>query len=180
MPGLQRVRMSYEEWFALPDKPKTEWVDGEVIVNPPASVPHQDASFRLTALLRAALPDFLVVQDVAVEVGKNRTRVPDVSVLDHAPTGFVVTDPPRLVVEILSPTTRGEDTVRKSGEYAAAGIGQYWLLDRELYALDVYTNESGGWVPLLHLDDHVPEGQVEVAGNLVELRLPQLLTSRSS
>jgi len=175
MPGLQRVRMSYDDWLALPEKPKTEWVDGEVVVNSPASVPHQIASHRLTNVLEAALSGLLVVQDVAVEVPNNRTRVPDISVIDRVPEGFAVTDPPRLVVEILSRSTRGEDTVRKSGEYASAGIGQYWLLDPELYALDIYANESGGWSPLLHLDDHAPDGQVRVGECTVALRLAELL-----
>ncbi|GAB3919509.1 hypothetical protein GCM10011575_30670 [Microlunatus endophyticus] len=179
MPGLQRVRMSYDEWLALPEGPKAEWVDGEVVMNPGASVPHQDASFRLTSVLRVALPGLLVVQEVNVQLPNNRIRIADISVLDHAPESFVVTVAPRLVVEILSPSTRGEDTVRKSGEYAAAGIGQYWLLDPELYALDIYANESDGWSPLLHLDDHAPDGQVEVLGTTVVLRLADLLVIRS-
>ena len=171
--------MSYEEWFALPEKPRAEWVDGEVVVNPGASYPHQDASFRLTAALRAGLPDLVIVQEVCIALPNNRIRIPDISVLDHAPAGFVVTDRPRLVVEILSPSTRGEDTVRKSGEYAAAAIEQYWLLDPELYALDAYANDSGGWAPLLHLDHHIPDGHVEVAGTPVQLRLSELLVASS-
>lgn len=179
VPGLQRMRMSYEEWFELPAKPKSEWVDGEVIVNPPASFAHQAASFRLTTALHQALPRLVVVQDVGVKLPNNRVRVPDISVLDRAPDGFLVTESPRLVVEILSPNTRSEDTVRKSAEYAAAGIGQYWLLDPEAYALDVYQNSSGGWASVLHLDDHEPDGQVDVAGTLVPLGLADLLTVRS-
>lgn len=176
--SLQRVPMSYEEWLELPAKPKSEWVDGEVVVSPPASYAHQEASFRLTAVLRAALPGRVAVQDVGVELPNNRARVPDISVLDRAPERFLVTDPPRLVVEILSPSTRGEDTVRKSGEYLAAGVGQYWLLDPELRALDIYANSSGGWELLLHLDDHLPEGEVDVAGTVVRLRLPELLLAQ--
>lgn len=94
--------------------------------------PHQRASLRLANALAMALPDLIVVQEVSAKLSSNRIRIPDISVLDHAPESFFVTDPPRLVVEILSPSTRSEDTVRKSGEYAAAGIGQYWLLDPEV------------------------------------------------
>lgn len=178
VPSLQRVPMSYEAWLELPAKPKSEWVDGEVVVSPPASYNHQDASFRLTALLRAALPGLVVVQDVGVELPSKRTRVPDLSVLHRVPDGFLVTDAPLVVVEILSHSTRSEDTVRKSGEYLAAGIGQYWLVDPELRAFDAYANSSGGWTPLLHLDDQVPDGTVDVAGTLVRLRLPELLISQ--
>lgn len=178
VPALKRVQMSFQEWRELPAKPKSEWVDGEAVVSPPASFAHQMASFRLTTLLHVALPGLVVVQDVGVELPNNRVRVPDILVLERAPEGFLVTDPPRLVVEILSPSTRGEDTVRKSGEYATAGIGQYWLLDPELRALDVYANTSGGWTPLLHLDDQAPDGQVAVDGVLVRLRLSDLMIAR--
>lgn len=176
--GLQRKRMSYEEWWALPAKPKTEWVDGEVVVNFPASHPHQKASFRLTALLDAALTGLDVVQEVGVQLPKNRVRVPDISVLRQPPEQFLVSEAPVLVVEILSPSTRGEDTVRKSGEYAGAGIGQYWILDPELRALDLYANSGSGWTPLLHLDDREPRGSAGVIEHRVELDLNGLLGDR--
>lgn len=176
MPGLQRKRMSYEEWWALPAKPKTEWVDGEVVVNSPASFAHQDASFLLTALLRGAIRDLIVVQEVGVQLPNNRVRVPDISVLRQRPEDFLVSEPPVLVVEILSPSTRGEDTVRKSGEYAVAGIGQYWILDPELRALDIYANSGTGWTPLLHLDDQGPRGRAIIDGGIeIELDLTELL-----
>lgn len=176
VPGLQRKRMSYEEWWALPAKPKTEWVDGEVVVNSPAAYPHQRASVRLTTLLDAALPELKVVPEIGVQLPNNRVRVPDISVLRQPPEDFLVTEPPVLVVEILSPSTRGEDTVRKSGEYAIAGIGQYWILDPELRALDIYANSGTGWTPLLHLDDQVARGRASIDGGTeIELDLTELL-----
>jgi hypothetical protein len=48
VPAVERRRMSYDEWLALPEKPKSEWVDGEVvIVNVPPSPDHSDASFGM-------------------------------------------------------------------------------------------------------------------------------------
>ncbi|WP_161606165.1 Uma2 family endonuclease [Microlunatus speluncae] len=168
--------MSYQEWWALPAKPKSEWVDGEVVVNSPASFAHQDASFLLTARLRAGLSGLHVVQDVGVQLPNNRVRVPDISVIRQPPQQFLVSEAPLLVVEILSPSTRGEDTVRKSGEYAAAGIGQYWILDPELAALDIYANSGSGWTPQLHLDAQVPRGTALVDGaHEIELDLTSLL-----
>ena len=32
MPALERLHMSWEEYLRLPDQPKAEWVDGEVVV----------------------------------------------------------------------------------------------------------------------------------------------------
>ena len=43
---------------------------------------------------------------------------------DHAVEGT-----PTLVVEILSPSNRGADLVRKRGLYADGGCGSYWIVD---------------------------------------------------
>ncbi|MFG1882347.1 Uma2 family endonuclease [Micromonospora sp. NPDC049102] len=36
-----------------------------------------------------------------------------------------------LVVEIVSPGSEAMDSVTKVREYASAGIGQYWVVDRD-------------------------------------------------
>ena len=53
---LERRRMSWENYLALPEHPRTEWVDGEVVVTPGASWPHQRASRRLANHLEVHLP----------------------------------------------------------------------------------------------------------------------------
>uniref|UniRef100_UPI0034DB05C1 Uma2 family endonuclease n=1 Tax=Paractinoplanes polyasparticus TaxID=2856853 RepID=UPI0034DB05C1 len=60
-------------------------------------------------------------------------RIPDLVVWSRPqsnevwlPTGDVL-----LVVEIISPESEGIDTVTKRSEYAAAGIPQYWTVDRD-------------------------------------------------
>lgn len=84
-------------------------------------------------------------------------------VLERRPSGAWVTDPPVLVAEVLSPSTRREDLVRKSGEYAEGGVGQYWVLHPDARTLDVYANSDGAWAErLLHLDAASPPGEVVV------------------
>jgi Uma2 family endonuclease len=39
--------------------------------------------------------------------------------------------PPRLAVEVLSPTTRRRDLANKREYYLDAGVGEYWVLDGE-------------------------------------------------
>lgn len=172
-PALQRFRMSWEEYLALPEKPKAEWVDGEVVATPAVSPDHGFATMRLGLQLAQALPELLIMTEVGVKLPRNRLRAPDLMLIDGWPDGKWVTEPPVLVVEVLSRSTRSEDTIRKSAEYAEGGIGQYWLLDPELRALDVYANTDGGWELLLHLDDEHPTGEVVVAEHgtvMVDLR----------
>ena len=41
---------------------------------------------------------------------------------DHGPADFVV--------EVLSPESRGRDTVDKLREYSECGVKEYWIIDR--------------------------------------------------
>ncbi|WP_367992328.1 Uma2 family endonuclease [Nocardioides eburneus] len=175
METLQHLRMSWEEYLQLPEKPKAEWVDGEVVVSPPVGQPHGVSTLRLGARLLECLPGLVVMTEVGVRLPRNRVRAPDLMVVEHRTDERFVTDPPVLVVEVLSPSTRSEDTIRKSMEYAAGGVGQYWILDPELRALDIHANRDGAWQPLLHLDEARPIGEVTVAGHVVSLDLGDVL-----
>jgi len=174
--GLQRLRMSWEDYLALPEKPRAEWVDGEVVVSPPVAFEHGDVVVRLGAALLSALPRLWIVTEVGVRLPRNRLRAPDLMVVVGRPAGTWVEDAPVLVVEVLSPSTRGEDTVRKSGEYAEGGVGQYWVVDPDHRSVDVYALASGGWDLLLHLDETHPVGEVAVGDHgVVPLDLATLL-----
>lgn len=161
-PALQRFRMSWEEYLELPEKPKAEWVDGEVVVTPGVSPGHGVATIRLAIVLAKALPELSLMTEVGVMLASNRLRIPDLMATATLPDGQWATDAPVLVVEVLSPSTRTEDTVRKSVEYLRGGVGQYWVLDPDLRVLDVSTNVDASWEELLRLDDETPTGEVAV------------------
>ncbi|WP_028652812.1 Uma2 family endonuclease [Nocardioides halotolerans] len=173
---LLRVPMSWEEYLRLPEKPKAEWVDGvAVLMTAPPLWEHSDVLARLCACLVSAGPGLLVATDTSVKLPDNRVRRPDVTIVGAVPSDGWVTEPPLMVAEVLSRSTRSEDLVRKSAEYAGAGIGQYWLVDPELRTLTVMTNVDGTWEDLVRLDDGEPEGSVEVAGVRIPLDLRRLL-----
>ncbi|MFB9311608.1 Uma2 family endonuclease [Nocardioides plantarum] len=163
--GLQRLRMSWDDYLLLPEKPKAEWVDGEVVVSPPVSFDHGEAVGGLMVALRTALPDLRTVTEVGVHLPRNRVRAPDLMVVDRRPEGRWVTQTPVLVVEVLSPSTRSEDTMRKSREYLSAGILQYWIVDPEAHAIDVFEAAGGDWERVLRLDEATPTGEVVVGAH---------------
>lgn len=176
MPGLQRLRMSYEQWWALPDKPKTEWVDGEVVVHVPPTADHMDASFGFATMIKRGLPELKTYLEVGVQLPHHRVRRPDVMAVRDRPAGYLVEEVPVLVLEVLSASTRSEDTVRKSTEYLGAGVSQYWLVDPEQRTLEVYENVGDGWNLLFKLDDENPRGEVRVETHgVVEIDLPRAL-----
>ena len=173
--GLLRLRMSWEEYLAYPSE-RAEWVDGEVVVSPVPSQRHGVVHAKLAHLLIDALPDLVVVVESGVWLPRNRLRGPDVMVLTELRTTTWAETAPVLVVEILSPSTRTEDTVRKAPEYAEAGVGQFWVVDPDHRSIDVFTNVEGRWEPLLHLDQLHPTGTVQVGEHgVVPLDLAQVI-----
>ncbi|MCL2542388.1 MAG: Uma2 family endonuclease [Nocardioidaceae bacterium] len=173
---LRRVRMSWEEFLALPPKPRNEWVDGEVVIMmAPVSYAHGRAATRLVALLARLFPEHGVVTEVGLWLPRNRLRAPDVMLVAEPPDGDYVRDPPPLVAEVVSPSTRSEDIVRKAAEYAEGGVGQYWIVDPALRTIDVLVNVDGAWRSRAHLDDTRPTAEVELAGVVVPLDLRQIL-----
>ena len=49
---------------------------------------------------------------------------------------------PTLVVEILSPSSRSHDMVRKLGLYEESGIREYWVIDPEHKTVLIYSFEE--------------------------------------
>lgn len=164
--------MTLADYLALPDDLRAEFVDGEVIVNPPPTFAHQKICLRLAVLLERALSDRAEVVAGAgwrLPGTTERIRIPDVLVLGHQPDGALVRDAPLAVIEVLS-TNRSDDLVRKSTEYLEAKAGQYWIVDPRDRVLDVYENEPTGWHLLARLTDDDKEAVVRLADT--DIRVP--------
>ncbi|GAB7005116.1 hypothetical protein JCM18899A_25890 [Nocardioides sp. AN3] len=173
---LRRVRMSWDDYVRLPDRPRAEWVDGEVVfLMAPPLFDHGSAQGQLTALLVPVFPDCYVVPEVCLVLPRNRVRLPDLMLVAERPADGWVRTSPMLVVEILSPSTRSEDTIRKSMDYAAGGVGQYWVVDPDLRAVDVWRLLDEEWDLVVRLDDEHPTAEVELAGVTVPLDLHRIL-----
>jgi len=126
-------------------------------------VRHGYVAVNLACILKLALPDLKVVSETNYRM-KRSLRGPDLAVVRDASPARWLTEPPILVVEVLSPSTRREDLVRKYNEYAEAGVGQYWVADPdgEDVALEVFELADGRYRSLLVLDAHHPKVEVPV------------------
>jgi len=163
-PGLQIRQMSREEYENLPEKPKAEWVDGKaIIMMAPANLRHSDVVSELLFLLKNSLPGLKIRPEAGFRYG-NRDRVPDIMAVDpkKAGSGVWVTEPPELIVEIISPATRTQDMVTKSAEYFAAGVGQYWIVDPDLETITVLGQGDDAWDILAELKAENPAAEIKV------------------
>ena len=160
--GMLRLRMSWEEYERLPEWPRTEWVDGEVLVMSPPAQPHASAAARLIMALGRAFPDLEIGTEGGLWLPRNRLRAPDVMMAESRTDETHRTTMPLLVAEVLSRSTRSEDTIRKSMEYAEGGVERYWIVDPDLRTVDALLNVDGAWEFEAHLDDREPVAHISI------------------
>ena len=155
-PRAGRVRMSYEEYLALPNDGRiVEWVDGELIRHMPASTAHQDIVQFLVAILRyyvniLSLGRVLAAPyEVKVWPG-GPSREPDLLFITYEKVGQLTEKrfegAPDLVIEVISPGSVTIDRVDKFREYEQAGVGEYWIIDPRPHQrqADFYVRDTEG------------------------------------
>ena len=113
------------------DGNRYELIEGEIVVSPSPLSRHQVISARLFRLLDDARPDGLMVLYAPLDVALEKLSVvePDLVVFEESQLGERGLDtPPLLAVEILSPSTRSRDLVRKK-RLTAHGVGAtgWWI-----------------------------------------------------
>lgn len=123
--------ISVEEYLAASYRPDCDYVDGRIEERNLGEWDH--------ASLQAAIAAFFVVRrkqwgisvatTLRVQVKANRFRVPDVCVVLGEPKEQVLTRPPFLCVEILSPEDRMNRVQERIDDYLAMGVRYVWVLD---------------------------------------------------
>ena len=142
------MRLTYDDFVLFPDDGKRhEIIDGEHVVTPSPNVRHQVLVGRLfydlehyfrahpqTGQVFAAPLDVLLSPYDIVE--------PDLLVVTGDQTGILteknVQGPPALVIEVLSKSTRKRDAQTKRRLFERTGVREYWLVDPELDAVQVF------------------------------------------
>ena len=120
-----------------------EYVDGRLVERNLGEVEHADAQSSFLAYLRAHYKAFWAAVEVRVQVKPTRFRVPDVClVAGPRPEGRVITTPPFLVIEVLSPDDRAGDLEEKIDDYLAFGVKYVWVVNPRTRRGYIHTAEG--------------------------------------
>ena len=125
------LRISLTEYLSTSYRPDCEYVDGEIRERNVGKWEHARVQWLLAAWFFAHEKEWGIVgsTEQRVQVSPGRVRVPDLVVLAAGPQPDVLTDPPLLVIEILSPDDTYSDTQERAWDYRAMGVETVWLVD---------------------------------------------------
>lgn len=136
------------ETFPDDDGNRYELIEGELFVSTSPGLTHQIVSDNIVYLIRTYLeqhPIGTVVSTVGIILSEYSGVIPDIvffrnESVERIVTGERLTSAPELVVEILSPGSQNirRDRVAKSQLYGKYRVPEYWLIDKEKQAVEVY------------------------------------------
>jgi Uma2 family endonuclease len=146
-------QLTAEEWAELAEDEPGELVAGTVEAEEMPDALHELAVSFLTWSLRQWLgtEGFVFGSELKLLVAPNTGRKPDISVYfpgtTAPPRRGVITEPPDVVVEVVSPSPRDErrDRVEKLAEYARFGVKLYWLVDPALGSFEIFERNDAGY-----------------------------------
>ncbi len=162
--------LTFDDYLALdPDSDtRYELVNGRLVAMPPESEENNNLARQLLFEFAKHIPIALLAhKDTEIEVTGQRAtcRIPDLLVhsedskiaLSGSSRATLTRDmpPPALVVEVVSPgqSNRDRDYRYKHTEYAARGIGEYWIVDPEFQQITLCRWVTGQYEDTVYSGD---------------------------
>ncbi len=136
--------ISVDEYLKTVYRPDCDYVDGMIEERNLGEIDHGTVQARLARILGNLLDKtgLHVMTEVRMQVAQTRYRVPDLMLTRGKPAGRVVTSPPLLCIEILSPEDRIARVNTRIQEFLNFGVPNVWLIDPETRRLWIYSHDS--------------------------------------
>jgi Uma2 family endonuclease len=146
MKGMQSgTLVSVEEYLHSSYSPDCEYLEGKVLERNVGEYEHARLQTRLGAYLVNHEKEWGIraVVEQRVQVKEYRFRVPDVCVIfAEAPKESILTRPPMLCIEILSPEDRMSEILEGVSDYLAFGVRYVWVLDPRTRRAHIYRSDG--------------------------------------
>jgi Uma2 family endonuclease len=123
--------ISVEEYLASDYEPDCDYVDGRVEERNLGEYSHSKLQMRVGSYLLAHYgPQGIeVLPELRVQVKPMRFRVPDICLTLGDPGEEILTRPPFLCIEILSPEDRMSRVEMRINDFLEMGVKYVWVLD---------------------------------------------------
>lgn len=159
--------ISVQEYLAASYDPDREYVAGELVERNVGERGHSRTQALLIAYLIAREAEWGIqaLPEQRVQVSATSFRVPDLCVVDRSVTDEIVTAPPSLCVEILSPSDTMQAMQEKIDDYLRFGVPAVWIVN---------PRSRRGWVYTRHGIQEPADGVLRVPGTPMEVPLSSI------
>jgi Uma2 family endonuclease len=149
-------RHSWDDFVALDDDDRRELIDGELVEVEVPNKLHEHIVIALSAFLywwaRSGRRGQVIGSGYKVRIDAHRGVMPDMQYIratNPAARGqekALEQGHPDLAVEIISPSSRRFDRVKKLDWYARIGVPEYWIVDAEARTIERLVLSRGRYV----------------------------------
>ncbi|MDP9053111.1 MAG: Uma2 family endonuclease [Acidobacteriota bacterium] len=137
--------VTLSEYLNTSYRPDCDYLEGELLERNVGEWDHARLQMLLSGFFLGREKDLgiLVVPEQRVQVKAQRFRVPDITVLaGPRPAGGIITEPPLLCIEILSPSDRIVEMQDRIHDYLDFGVRYVWLIDPRTRLTYVHTPDG--------------------------------------
>ncbi len=162
--------ISFEDYLKLNvEGSRLEWIDGKVIGFMSNNLKHQRVGGFLEKIM-GLFAEFHNLGEV-VQAGyamkleaQKRGREPDLVFVRKEKSEILkheyLNGAADIAVEIILPESVERDRKTKFGEYEAAGVNEYWLIDPEKQEAEFYRLDENGLYKQIQIDENVFRSEV--------------------
>ncbi len=160
-----------EEYLRTSYRPDVEFLDGHLQEKPMGTWDHGFIQGLLFTWFLQHRLEWNVVPSIEVRtrVSQARVRLPDVVVDRPGQRSAVLTGPPLLAIEVLSPDDTYSALRKRAKDYQSMGIPNIWLIDPDTRTAQAC--EADFWLE---------RERLEVAGTPIYLDIPALFAALDS
>ena len=159
-----------DDYWNLPDGERAELINGQLYALASPSRMHQKLIIELTFYFQQYIKSnngdceiYAAHFDVNLNANDQTFVEPDISVIcdpdklsDRGCEGA-----PDLVIEVVSPSSRRMDYIRKMALYADAGVREYWIVDPATEQTTLYRFEETDAPAIIPFNQDIPVGIYE-------------------
>jgi Uma2 family endonuclease len=159
------VLIPIAEYLSTNYRPDREYIDGEVLERNMGKWEHSRIQILLGAwfVQHESVWKIQSATEWRTRVSPSRIRIPDLVLVPLGPQSEILTIPPILAVEILSPDDTYSETENRARDYQQMGVQTIWIIDPQTRTGRVCTGAAWTQTPRL-----------EVPGTEIHVDLPSL------
>ena len=149
------LRMTADEYLALEDDGrKYELISGVVVMSPSPTTKHQQVLMEIAYQVKAFLRQHSLgglYPETDIRLSTNLVYRPGLVFIraERVRANWPrISEPPDLVVEVVSPESRRYDAETKRSDYERYGVREYWLIDPDLETMTFLRLDGSAYVPM--------------------------------